>query len=357
MNKKICYLVLAFFLAFSVGLTTAQAKTYKIKFGHPGSAEATGTWTVGSEYFKHYVESQSKGRLEVEIFPNGVLGDMRTLLEMVQMGMLEMCFLTLNGQSFYMPEIQVVDIPYIMKNDAEAEYVADSPFMKEMCLELLKRSGTIRTLAVGNLGRWRAFFTTKKEIKNAADLKGLKIRTIPDALQVEITEAIGANPTPLPWPEVYTALATGVIDGLKLELYLIHLYKFDEIIKFGIADNHSYMWSTMSANDPWLQSLPKDLRELVIEGTRQAINVVTQYAKVCELGALAPFEAMGGKLYVPTKEEMATFEVATPKIIEWYKKNVPNGEMWFNKFQKTLDEGRAFLEERKKLVMTNKESL
>jgi TRAP-type C4-dicarboxylate transport system substrate-binding protein len=224
--------------------------------------------------------------------------------------------------------------------------------MDEIRQELLKKTKNIRLLGAGNLGRWRSFFTTKKQVKTAADLKGLKIRVIPDAMQVEMVKFLGGNPTPMPWPEVYTSLASGVIDGLNFEVYLLRLYKLDEFTKFGVLDNHSYMWSMIAASDKWLKSLPKDLQEIVVDGVSMTINVVNEYAKAVSLDARQAFEKdSGGTIYVPTAEEMATFRAAREPMMEWYKKNVEEGDLWLEKLLKAIKEAEAAVNEKRSVIL------
>ncbi len=276
---------------------------------------------------------------------------MRAMLEQVQMGNLELTHLTLNGFAWFFPQIVVLGAPYIFPNDEVVEHVTKNWFIDEIRQGLLKKTKTIRLIGAGNLGRWRSFFTTKKQIKTASDLKGVKIRTIPDPMQIEMVKSLGGNPTPMPWPEVYTSLASGVLEGIKFEVYLLGLYKLDEFCKFGVMDEHSYMWSMIAANDTWLKSLPKDLQNIVVDGVSMTINVVQEYAKALEIGARESFEKKGGTIYVPTAEEMATFRAAKAPMMDWFKKNVEQGDVWLEKLTKAIKEAEEAINNKRTIIL------
>lgn len=343
--KKIFIVTLMLFIG--VGTVAVQAKTYKVKLGHSGSSHPDSTWMVGSNFLKQYLESKSQGRLQVTIYPSGQLGNMRAMLEQTQMGNLELTFNTLNGFAYFMPQIVVLGAPYIFPSDEVVEEVYKGWFVDDLRQELLKRTRNIRLLAIGNLGRWRSFQTSKKQIKSAADLKGVKIRTIPDPMQIQMVKALGGNPTPLPWPEVYTSLASGVIDGVKLEVYILGLYKLDEFAKFAVMDQHSYMWSTFAASDQWLKSLPPDLQQIVADGVKMTVNVVTEYAKVGEMNAHAAYAKKGGVIHFPSPAEKASFMAAKMPMQKWFRENVKDGSFWLDKLNRAIKEAEMIVEKRR----------
>lgn len=338
-------------LALFIGTSVTHAKTYKVKLGHSGSSDPASTWMVGSNFLKQYLEAKSQGRLKVTVYPSGQLGNMRAMLEQTQMGNLELTFNTLNGFAYFMPQIVVLGAPYIFPSDEVIEEVYKGWFVDDLRQELLKRTRNIRLLGIGNLGRWRSFQTTKKQIKSAADLKGVKIRTIPDPMQIQMVKTLGGNPTPLPWPEVYTSLAAGVIDGVKLEVYILGLYKLDEFAKYAVMDEHSYMWSTFAASDKWLKSLPPDLQQIVVDGVKMTINVVTEYAKVSEMSAHAAYEKKGGTIHFPSPAEKASFMAARIPMQKWFRENVEDGGIWLDKLNRAIKEAEATVANRRANVL------
>ena len=155
---------------------TANAKEWVLKYGHVGPV--TSDDQIPGEFLKSFLESRSQGQIKVEIYPAAQLGNFREMIEQVQLNALELTHTTVGGMASFVPELQVTDIPYMMRDDLVAEKIAASPLMDKIRDEVLKKTKNVRLVAVGNTGRWRSFFTTKKLIKTAADMKGIKMRTI-----------------------------------------------------------------------------------------------------------------------------------------------------------------------------------
>ena len=349
MRKNCIAIVLALSMFFFA--SSAIAKTWTIKYAHAGSADPTSNYTVGANYLKYYLESNSQGRIKVEIYPGGTLGNMRTLIEMIQMGTLELAHSTTSGYGWFFPQIQVLGIPYIFPDDQVAEYVAQSQLIEDMRKEILKKTKSIRLIGAANQARWRCFFTTKKQIKSAADLKGVKIRTIPAPLQIEMVKYLGGNPTPTPWPEVYTSLASGVLEGLKLAVSDIVTYKMDEFCKFGTWDNHAFLWGLVSANDAWLKSLPEDLQDIVVDGVRKMLIMQQEYTKHLEVNAVQSYvKKSNGTLYMPTADEKATFVAAKEPMIKWFKENIQDGDKWIEKVNSAVEEAKASIDQKREAV-------
>ena len=340
---------LFFILIFSNSLF---AKTFTVKYAHAGSADPSSNYTVGANFLKYYLESNSQGRLKVEIYPGGTLGNMRTLIEMVQMGTLELAHSTTSGYGWFFPQIQVLGIPYLFPNDQVAEHVAKGELISDIRKAILKKTKSIRLVGAANQARWRCFFTTKKQIKTASDLEGVKIRTIPAPLQIEMVKYLGGNPTPTPWPEVYTSLASGVLEGLKLAVSDIVTYKMDEFTKYGTWDNHAYLWGLVSANNDWLLNLPKDLQQIIVDGVQKMLIVQQEYTKHLEVLAVQSFvEKSKGTLYMPSTDEQATFVAAKEPMIKWFKENIDDGPMWIDKVNQSISKAEKDIDNQRNDVL------
>lgn len=328
--KHVFILVSSVILAIFIS-TAATAETWTLKYGHVDSPMMTADDHVGGVFLKSYIESRSQGRIKVEIYPAAQMGNFRELVEGVQLGTLELTNTTVGGMNQFFPQIQVTDIPYMYRDDLVAEAVAKGPFFKDLRDAVLKTTGNVRLVAIGNTGRWRSFFTTKKQIKSAADLKGVKMRTINSPLQIEMVKYLGGNPTPVAWGELYTALQSGVVEGTKNAVSDVVGKKLHENLDYLIMDEHAYMFGFWWMNDDWLKGLPEDLQELVIDGVQQAATLKINLNKYLELTMTEEFTKSGGTIYVPTKEEKETFRAAKPIIKDWFVKNIDDGQLWFDK--------------------------
>ena len=322
--------IISLIVAFSLN-TAAYAKTWTLKYGHVDSPMMTADDHVGGVFLKSYIESRSQGRIKVEIYPAAQLGNFRELVEGVQLGTLELTNTTVGGMNQFFPQIQVTDIPYMYRDDLVAEAVAKGPFFQELRNAVLAKTGNVRLVAIGNTGRWRSFFTTKKQIKSAADLKGVKMRTINSPLQIEMVKYLGGNPTPVAWGELYTALQSGVVEGTKNAVSDVVGKKLHENLDYLIMDEHAYMFGFWWMNEEWLKSLPADLQALVIDGVQQAATLKINLNKYLEITMAEEFTKAGGTIYVPTKAEKDTFRAAQPIIKEWFIKNIDDGQLWFDK--------------------------
>ena len=164
----------------------------------------------------------------------------------------------------------------------------------------------------------KSFYTTKKLIKTAADMKGVKMRTINSPLQIEFIKAMGGNPTPVAWGEVYTSLKSGVIEGTKNAATDIIPNNMHEVVKFVSLDEHADLYGFYWMSDKWLQSLPENYQNLVLEGVRQMAEIQSNWNKQYENQALMEFAASGGTIYVPTPEEKATFLPYRDIMADWF---------------------------------------
>lgn len=329
----------------------ASGAEFTLKYGHVDTPCNTCDDHIAGLFLKSFLEARSQGRIKVEIYPASQLGNFRELVEGVNLGTLELTNTTVGGSNQFFPQIQVTDIPYMYRDDLVAERVGQSAFFDDVREAILKKTGNVRLLAVGNTGRWRSFYTTKKQIKSAADLKGVKIRTINSPLQVEMVNYLGGNATPVAWGELYTALGTGVVEGTKNAITDLVAKKMDETIKYGVLDEHAYLYAFWWISDSWLKSLPTELQLLVVDGVKQAATVQQEFNKHLEVGTTQKFMDGGGTIYAPTAEEKATFQAAKAPMKDWFVKNIEDGQIWYDKLEAAVKQAEAEIDaERARLL-------
>ncbi len=322
--------------------TSAYAADFTLKYGHVGPTTEDSDDHVAGLFLKDYLENRSQGRIKVEIFPASQMGSFREMIEAVQLNTLELTHTTTGGISQFFPELQVVAIPYIIPNDLVAERLVDSQFFKDVRAEILKRTGNVLMAGIGNTGRFRSFYTSKQQIKSAADLSGVKMRTINSPLAIELVKFLGGNPTPVAWGELYTSLKTGVVEGTKNAASDIVTNNMHEVLKFAIFDEHEYLYGFNWMSYQWLKSLPADLQPLAIDGVKQMMTLQTQFNKKIETKYNGAFVEAGGEIYVPTAEEKATFQKAQEPMVKWYVGEY--GDTWYNKLVESVDKIKAEIE-------------
>src|SRR5210317_257817 len=287
----------------------------------------------GLVVFKNYVESASNGAISVELFIGTQLcSNGAECLQGVADGTIDVYVSTSGVASGIFPYVQVLDLPYLMADDRIAEHVLSGDFTRTMRGMALEDSGnTIRLMTIGNTGGWRNFANSKRRVAEPADMEGLKIRTVVADLPQELVRALGASPTPIPWPELFTSFQTGVVEGSKNGITDIMNMKFpDAGLKYVTLDGHAYMGALWWMNNAKYQSMPKELKKVITDGFYALQQATFASPKRKSIQAYQDFTAGGGDLYVPTPEEKAAFKKAASPVYDWFKSNVKGGGQIFD---------------------------
>ena len=251
----------------------------------------------GLVVFKNYVESASNGAIAVELFIGTQLCSKGAeCLQGVADGSIDVYISTSGGAAGIFPYVQILDVPYLMSDDRIAEHVLSGDFTRKLRAMALKDSGNkIRLMTVGNTGGWRNFANTKRRVQNPGDMSGLKIRTVVADLPQELVRALGASPTPIPWPELFTSFQTGVVEGSKNGITDIMGMKFpDAGLKYVTLDGHAYMGALWWMNNDKFMSMPEGLRTVVADGFYQLQQATFASPKRKSIQAYADFVAGGG---------------------------------------------------------------
>ena len=215
---------------------------------------------------------------------------------------------------------------------AEAAFANGSGFMNTMKeMTLAASDDSIRLMTVGNTGGWRNFANTKRRVAEPSDMKGLKIRTVVADLPQELVRALGASPTPIPWPELFTSFQTGVVEGSKNGITDIMNMKFpDAGLQYVTLDGHAYMGALWWMNNAKYQSMPKELKKVITDGFYALQQATFASPKRKSIKAYEDFVAGGGDLYVPTPAQKASFKKAASPVYDWFKSNVKGGGQIFD---------------------------
>jgi len=287
----------------------------------------------GLVVFKNYVESASNGAIAVELFIGTQLcSNGAECLQGVADGSIDVYISTSGGAAGIFPYVQVLDLPYLMADDRVAEHVLSGDFTRTMRDMALADSGDkIRLMTIGNTGGWRNFANTKRRVQKPEDLSGLKIRTVVADLPQELVKALGASPTPIPWPELFTSIQTGVVDGSKNGITDIMGMKFpDAGLQYVTLDGHAYMGALWWMSNDKFMAMPEGLRTVVVDGFAELQQATFASPKRKSIQAYADFVAGGGDLYVPSPSEKAAFKQAAAPVYDWFKANVDGGDKIFN---------------------------
>ena len=315
----------------------AHAADYELTVPHVTNIESYNHQSL--LVFKNFVENHSNGAIKVNIYPSGQLcSTARECLSGVQAGTFDYFQTTIPELANYWGPVGAFDLPYMLRDDRVAECVYDNQeFLSDIRANVLEQTGNLRLMMVSNSGGWRNFATTDKQIKSPDDIKGLKIRTVPAPIQQELVKALGGAPTPIAWPEVYTALSTGVVDGTKNGIVDITMMKFEESLKYLILDGHAYMGGVWIMNNDRFNSFPDALKRVVLDGVAAQNQFLRVYPKWKEYDAYETFRKAGGTIYTPTAEEKKAFQAATAPVKDYFIEQAgEDGKAWLERFEKEI---------------------
>ncbi len=343
---KITTAITSLLIATMVSAGAAQEADYKIVA--TANSNENDEDADGLNVFKQYVEAASNGAIEVEVFIGTQLCSNGTeCLQGVADGSIDVVIQTSGGTAGIFPFVQVLDLPYLMADDrvAEAVLANGSSFIRKMQSMVSDTSGgAVRLMTVGNTGGWRNFANTKKRVQNPEDMAGLKIRTVVADLPQELVRALGASPTPIPWPELFTSFQTGVVEGSKNGITDIMNMKFpDAGLQYVTLDGHAYMGALWFMNNEKFMGMPEDMRKVVVDGFYQLQQATFASPKRKLIQAYEDFVAGGGDLYVPTPDEKAAFAAAAAPVYDWFKSNVDGGAEIFDAMTGAVAEAEAAL--------------
>lgn len=280
---------------------------------------------AGALAFKRIVETRTGGDIKVQIFPAGQFcSNARECLEALQSGTLEITMTTAGGAGSLFGAIQVLDLPYAFTGDTMAECVLDGPLSAKLRTAMLDAGTGIRLGVISNTGGWRNFATVATPVREAADLKGLKLRTVTAPIQQEMMRQLQASATPIAWSELYSALATRVVEGTKNSVQDIVGMKFHEHIKHLTLDGHAYMAAMWWYSDTLWQNLPPATQAIVMDAFRELQRETRRVTKAGEAAAFEEFRRAGGVVHQPSANERQTFKDATAGMRDWFQARYGN---------------------------------
>jgi len=304
--------------------STAMAADVTIRLGHLNTADPfeihSGAMTA---VFKSLVESASNGAIEVKLFPNGQLGKDNEVIDQVRQGIAESCISSAGGIAQHYPLVGIFDIPFAFPNIGVASKVIDkgSAFGKKFVADVEAKTSGLKVLGLIDSGGFFVFSSSKRAIKTAEDMKGLKIRTMQLPTHEAIVASLGGQPTALAWPEVYTALQTGVADGQMNPVTIMANAKFQEVQKYLSLTNHlitPYMWFI---NKDFFNKLKPEHKEIVLWASEVATDAGRSISRIVEasdkgLPLMAKKMQVNAVTAAEQKKFAAAAQPAVRKLIE-----------------------------------------
>jgi tripartite ATP-independent transporter DctP family solute receptor len=256
-------------LALGVGLSlgpsgdragTASAQGSPVTLRYATSLSEDSAYYKGAVALAQAADELSKGRLQIKIFANAQLGTDRDMIEGMQLGSIDLASPSTGAMGSVMPAATALDLPYIFDDYAHVYRVLDGPVSVE--LHKLFDGVGFHPLGWWEIG-FRNLTNNKRPVRTPADVKGLKLRTLPSAVHQMAWSLVGAQPVALDFTEVYNALNTGVVDGQENPFNIILTGKLYEVQKYLSLTQHVYGAAPTSVSDKTWAKLPPDLQQVL----------------------------------------------------------------------------------------------
>lgn len=291
-------------------------------------AAASHPIALGSEKFAEIVEQKTQGRVKVEVFPGGALGGEVDIRDNISAGAIAMGNIGAGTMSAAVPESDIFQMYYLWRDRDHMMKVMESAIGEEIFEKYRKKTG-IRILAANYQSGARNTIC-KKPVQSFKDLKGVKIRvTAGVKLYMDLWKALGCVTVPLSFPEVYTALQTGVVDAAEVPIEWIYNTKFHEIGKHVAFTEHLMYVNTVQINDDLYNSLSKEDQKVLKEAAIEAGEYSTKLILDSEAGLIEKMKAAGVTFYSIDK---APFIEAVQPVYKMYE----DEGRWTHEFHEKL---------------------
>jgi tripartite ATP-independent transporter DctP family solute receptor len=293
-----------------------QERTFKLGLQNPKGHPLE----QGASKFAEILAAKSGGKLKVNVFPGGVLGGDQATVSALQGGTVEITVLNSGILASQVPDFAVFDFPFMFANPREADAVVDGPFGQKLHARLGEKG--IVGLAYWELG-FRNITNGRKPINTVEDIAGLKLRVIPNAINVDWVKALGANPTPMAFPEVYAGLESRAIDGQENPLSVILANKFFEVQKHLALTNHQYNPQSFIFSKRVWDGLTADERKLIGEAAVEAGRFQRQVNREAAAGQLADLRKAGMQVTELSAAELAKLRERMKPVVEKHGAAIP----------------------------------
>jgi len=245
------------------------------------------------------ISERSKGRHSIKVYGNSALGSEKDTIEQVRIGALDMIRINVAPMNNVVPETMVPTMPFVFRSTAHMRKVLDGPIGEEI-LKACEKHGLVG-LAFYDSGS-RSFYTVKKPIKGLGDMKGMKIRVQQSDLWVAMMQALGANATPMPYGEVYTALKTGLVDGAENNWPSYESSRHFEVAKFYAITEHSLAPEILLFSKKVWDTLTPDDQKIIRQAAKESVPYMRKFWDERETKSRKMVEAGGSQIVAVEKK-------------------------------------------------------
>jgi tripartite ATP-independent transporter DctP family solute receptor len=327
MKRLMIKSVLALAAVAAMGMASAQERTLKMGLNGPEGHPAV----AGMKKFAETVAAKSGGKIKVNLFLNGSLGSDQAVVSALKGGTIELAVMNSGILASEAKELAIFDFPFLFANEKESDAIVDGPVGKKMHA-LLEPKGLIG-LSYWELG-YRQITNSKRAVNKVEDLEGLKLRVIPNPINIDWVKALNANPTPMPFPEVYGGLEQKAIDGQENPISVIAANKFWEVQKHIVLSNHQYNPQSVIMSKKVWDSLTPAERKLIDDAADEAAKTQRTESRAAVAANLELLKKNGMTVTQLPPAEVAKLREKMKPVIAKYSANV--GEATVNEMMAEL---------------------
>lgn len=301
--------------ALALAASAVHAQT-TLKFGYGLGPDAH--YGVGAAYMQKAVAERMGGRYKIEVFPNFQLGGEREMTEGAQLGTIDLVITSSGPVGNFVPDTLITDIPFLFRDYAHARSVLDGPIGQSI-LDKCTAKGLI-CLAWSENG-FRHMTNNRREVASPEDAKGLKIRTMENPVHMQAFRTIGVLPTPMAFPEVFTALQQGTVDGQENPIGVIVSAKLYQVQKHLTLTGHLYSPAMVLMSPSAYNKMSPEDRKTIVQIAREGAQVSRKRVEELEKSGIEELRKAGMQIRQLSAAEKEAFQKAmAPAYAEFAKR-------------------------------------
>lgn len=271
------------------------------------------SFQIAAEKFAELVKERTNGAYEIDIYPNGAQGDERTMLESMQAGILDMGIITSGPFVNFVPEMGVLDMPFLFASNEEAYKVLDGEVGQELLGKM--ENSNLKGLAYAERG-FRNLTNSVRPVTNASDINGLKVRVMENEVYTATFNALGVNAVPMAWADALTGLQQNTIQGQENPVNVIYSYKLWESQKYVTMTRHAYASAIITMSLDVFNNLPADVQTIFQEAAQEAAEYERQWVADNEAEQLQALKDNG--MEVVETPDLDSFKTAVQSVYDQY---------------------------------------
>jgi len=291
---------------------------------------------VGAKKFAELIEQKSGGKIKVRVYAGGTLGGEQQVASAMQGGTIEASMMAPAQLVGNFKDFLVLDFPFAFANEREADVVLDGPLGRKL-LEPMPARGLVGLVYMEQ--GYRSITNSKRPIQKLEDIQGLKIRTILNPLYIDMLNALGANAVPMPFPELYTALETGTVDGQENPYSTVEASKFDEVQKYFSNTRHIYNSQLLLVSKKFWDQLSDEEKKIFEDAAVETRDYQRKVAREMDEKSRQTLVKNGMQINDIAPEEIARMREKVKPVVDKYAAQV--GEDLTKELYAEIEKARA----------------